>query len=93
MIRLIHEYEATRPLQHPVGMTGAPIGTKQLLASPADWISPPGKSWLTDPPANGGTKVILVDNDHSWSTTTTATLGTTIRIGFGRTCSAATSLS
>ena len=64
MIRLIHEYEATRPLQHPVGMTGAPIGTKQLLASPADWISPPGKSWLSDPPANDGTKVILVDNDH-----------------------------
>ena len=64
MIRLIHEYEATRPLQHPVGMTGAPIGTKQLLASPAEWISPPGKSWLSDPPANDGTKVILVANDH-----------------------------
>ena len=64
MIRFIHEYEATRPKQHLVGMTGAPIGTKQLLASPADWISPPGKSWLTDPPANDGTKVILVDNDH-----------------------------
>ena len=93
MIRFIHEYEATRPQQHPVGMTGAPIRTAELMASPADWISPPGKSWLTDPPANGGTKVILVDNDHSWSTTTTATLGTTIRIGFGRTCSAATSLS
>ena len=64
MICFIHEYEATRPQQHPVGMTGAPIGTKQLLAGPADWISPPGKEWLTNPPANDGKKVVLVDTDH-----------------------------
>ena len=64
MIRFVKTYEATRPKQHPVGMTGAPIGTKDLMASPADWISPPGKDWLTDPPANDGKKVILVDNDH-----------------------------
>jgi len=60
----IKEYESTWPMQHPVGMTGAPIGAKELLASPADWISPPGKPWLTAPPPNDGTKVILVDTDH-----------------------------
>ena len=64
MIRLIQKYEASRGKQHPVGMTGAPIGTKPLLASAADWISPPGKSWLTDPSANDGKKVVLVDTDH-----------------------------
>jgi hypothetical protein len=45
-------------------MTGAPIGDGELMASPADWISPPGKRWLTDPPPNDGAKVILVDTDH-----------------------------
>ena len=65
MIQVIKTYEATRPKQHPVGMTGAPIGLKQLLASPADWISPPGRDWLIDPPANDGRKVVLVDSDHS----------------------------
>ena len=64
MIRFVKQFESTRPQQHPVGMTGAPIGAAELMASPADWISPPGKSWLIDPPANDGTKVILVDNDH-----------------------------
>jgi hypothetical protein len=64
MIRRIKSYEATRPKQHPVGMTGAPINAPELLDSPADWISPPGKPWLVDPPANDGAKVILVDTDH-----------------------------
>ncbi len=65
MIRFIKQYESTRGLErHSVGMTGAPIGTRELMASPADWISPPGKPWLTDPPPNDGTKVILVDTDH-----------------------------
>ena len=63
MIRFVKQFESTRLQQHPVGMTGAPIGTAALMASPADWISPPGKTWLTDPPANEGMKVILVDND------------------------------
>jgi hypothetical protein len=43
-----------------------------LWASPAEWISPgfddgvvPGDSrWLSDPPANDGSKVVLSDNDH-----------------------------
>ncbi len=64
MIRFIKQYEAARAKQHPVGMTGAPIRAKPLLAGPADWISPPGKTWLLDPPVNSGKKVILVDTDH-----------------------------
>jgi hypothetical protein len=64
MIRFLKHYESTRSKQHPVGMTGAPISMPELLASPADWLSPPGKRWLTDPPANDGKKVILVDTDH-----------------------------
>lgn len=66
MIRYVHKVEAGRPLRHPVGMTGAPITTETLLASPADWISPfdNGKEWFIDPPANAGKKVVLLDNDH-----------------------------
>jgi len=64
MIRFIRTVEAKRPKQHLIGMTGAPIGTKELLASPADWISPPGKQWLTHPPAGDGRKIVVVDTDH-----------------------------
>jgi len=64
MIRFIKQVESTRAQQHPVGMTGAPIGTRELMASPADWISPPGRQWLAEPPANDGTKAIIVDTDH-----------------------------
>jgi hypothetical protein len=43
-----------------------------LWAGPAEWVSPgmddaavPGESrWLSDPPANDGTKVVISDNDH-----------------------------
>ena len=64
MIRFIKEYEATKPKQHPVGMTSSPINNPSLFASPADWISPNGKSYLNDPPDTKGSKVIIVDNDH-----------------------------
>lgn len=64
MIRFVKQAESKRAQQHPVGMTGAPIGTPELMASPADWISPLGRQWLIDPPVNDGTKVILVDTDH-----------------------------
>lgn len=64
MIRYIKERERMRPMQHPVGMTGAPIKTETLMASPADWISPPGRMWLDSPPVNDGKKVILADTDH-----------------------------
>ncbi|UCD52436.1 MAG: hypothetical protein JSW27_07325, partial [Phycisphaerales bacterium] len=64
MMRFIREYEASKPKQHPVGMTGSPINNPELFASPADWISPRGKGYLDDPPDTAGQKVIIVDNDH-----------------------------
>jgi len=64
MIGWIRKVEAARAMQHPVGMTGAPIGAKDLRAGPADWISPPGKKYLTDPPPADGRKVVIVDSDH-----------------------------
>ena len=61
---------------HPIGMTYLfPVAdlsrsNEPLWNSPADWISPgfddtlgEGR-WLTDPPANDGNKVVLLDTDH-----------------------------
>ncbi|MES9991499.1 MAG: Ig-like domain-containing protein, partial [Candidatus Thiodiazotropha sp.] len=64
MIDFIRTYEATKPKQHPIGMTAIwPGGTNQeLLASPADWISLNGS--LDNPPVADGAKVILADTDH-----------------------------
>jgi hypothetical protein len=64
MIRFIREYEASKPKQHLIGMTGTPIDTPDLLASPANWISPKGRRWLLDPPAADGAKIVVVDTDH-----------------------------
>lgn len=76
MIRFIHNYEATKPKQHPVGMTSFDINpeeagregaTESLLLSPADWISPcnDGKAnYATSPPPASGKKVVLSDTDH-----------------------------
>lgn len=64
MIRFAREYEAGKPKQHLIGMTGAPIKTPDLAASPADWISPPGKTWLDNPPVADGEKIVVVDTDH-----------------------------
>jgi hypothetical protein len=61
---------------HPIGMTYLfPVedlskSNDPLWHSPADWISPgfddtlgEGR-WLTDPPPNDGSKVVLLDTDH-----------------------------
>ena len=73
MIDLIHEYQRTRPKQHPVGMTfqygeGAKRGTDDnLFRSPADWISPRGgRDAKTDPLVADGKKVLINDTDHIW---------------------------
>jgi len=65
MINVIKDYEATKPKQHPVGMTVEfPDGNNdELFASPADWISP---NDYADPPPAGGSKVIISDTDHIW---------------------------
>lgn len=69
MIRLIKEYEKTKPLQHPVGMTFQYKGgqNQTLFDSPADWISPNADGGYRDNPrAASGAKVIVTDTDHLW---------------------------
>jgi hypothetical protein len=68
VVKTIHDYERTKPKQHPVGITGH--GAERLdsmLASPADWISP-GRAdgFGEEPPAWDGQKVSLLDTDHIW---------------------------
>jgi hypothetical protein len=69
MIRAIKRCEATKPKQHPVGMTFQYKGgsNQTLLDSPADWISPnPEGGYRDNPPAAAGNKVIITDTDHLW---------------------------
>lgn len=62
MIRFVKEYEATKPKQHPVGITAFDSGGEgsmvALWASPADWISPQNDGASGDyqdaPPAADG---------------------------------------
>lgn len=65
IIRYVKATEATRALQHPVGMTAEyPDGSnRSLFASPADWVSPSGPA--NAPPVADGEKVILWDTDHT----------------------------
>ncbi len=67
LIDYIKAYEAGKPKQHPVGMTGRyEWALSDLLDSHADWISPGGGAFQWDPPANDGQKVIINDTDHLW---------------------------
>jgi len=65
VIDLVHSHEATKPKQHPVGMT-VPYGgvdNTQLFASNAEWVSPnQDYQDLTVP--TPPTKVIVTDTDH-----------------------------
>ncbi len=64
MIDFIRQYEATKPKQHPIGMTVEYPGgnNDELFASAADWISLNGD--INNPPVADGSKVILADTDH-----------------------------
>ncbi len=64
MIQTIKTYEATKPKQHPVGMTVPyPCGNNtSLYNSNADWVSPNGD--LNNPPVATGNEVIVADTDH-----------------------------
>jgi hypothetical protein len=68
MIDFVKTVEAQRGgLRHPVGMTFQHRGgdNAALYASAADWISPYGPEYMSDPPTAGpGGKVILSDTDH-----------------------------
>ena len=69
MIEFIKRCEATRPKQHPVGMTVEykDGSNARLFSSPADWISPNGEDgYGSDPPVATGRKVVLNDTDHSF---------------------------
>ena len=71
MIGFIKRCEATKPKQHPVGMTSIGYGVddlERLLKSPADWISPNPDhfNYKTNPPPADGTKIIIPDTDHLW---------------------------
>ena len=75
-IRLIQRYEASKPKQHPVGMTAVfnilngtwATDNRVLLQSPAYWISPGLDPYKDNPPAADGTKIIIADVDHIWPT-------------------------
>jgi len=66
LIDFIHEYESTKPQQHPVGMThfGGKNSNEPFFESPADWISPGSGTYYKNPPAADGRKVIIADSDH-----------------------------
>lgn len=69
MIQFARQYEATKPKQHPVGMTYQyPGGSNStLFNSAAEWIAPGSESsalYDSNPPANNGSKVIFNDTDH-----------------------------
>ncbi len=54
---------------HPAGLTSCFPGgdNRDLLSSPADWASPNRHGgWMRTPPANDGSKVVLLDSDHLW---------------------------
>ena len=64
MIDFVRSYEATKPKQHPIGMTVPwPNGVNSdVLNSPADWVSMNGD--INNPVVADGGKVSLLDTDH-----------------------------
>lgn len=63
VIHYVKQYEATKPKQHPVGMTFQWKGglDSTLYNSAADWVSPQSRF-----PVGDGAKVIINDTDHSY---------------------------
>jgi hypothetical protein len=67
LIKLIKEYESSKPKQHPVGMTALMDNDNDALyTSEAEWVSPSTGSpeGLRDLPPADGRKVSLLDSDH-----------------------------
>jgi len=66
MIDLVKREQRRRGNVHPVGMTFQHAHGRNgtLYRSRADWISPFGLEYLSDPPPANGAKVVLSDTDH-----------------------------
>jgi hypothetical protein len=63
MIDYVRSYEATKPKQHPIGMTVPwPGSNGDVQSSPADWVSMNGD--VNNPVVADGKKVSLSDTDH-----------------------------
>ncbi len=81
MVHYVNECQASKPKQHPVGMTNLIAyseATKTdsndaLFAGPANWVSPgltiwgPGDHYSFNPPATDGKRVVILDTDHTWN--------------------------
>lgn len=81
MTDYVNEYQATRPRQHPVGITNLiAYGEKPkieannaLLGGPANWVSPGSTIFnvndplSSNPPVTEGAKVVILDTDHTWN--------------------------
>ena len=62
VISFVKQYEATKPKQHPVGLTFYGHGSDlTLYKSAADWVSPGSRVPISD-----GSKVTINDTDHSY---------------------------
>jgi hypothetical protein len=72
-VRFVHDYEAGKAKQHPVGITFPNRGgatNQTLFDSSADWVSPNSGSadeaYKSAPSAKNVAKVIVNDTDHLW---------------------------
>lgn len=69
IIRLIHDYEKTKPKQHLVWMNfySDKLSNACLFDGPADIVSPHRKHTnYREPPPAKGDKVVVLDTDHLW---------------------------
>ncbi|TKB62394.1 MAG: hypothetical protein E8D49_01425 [Nitrospira sp.] len=72
IINVIKTYEAGKPKQHLVGMTGAEkLSNSLLMTNPGDWTSfaattynSPTDHYSSNPPATDGTRISILDTDH-----------------------------
>ncbi len=66
VVDTVHKMEDAKGARHPVGLTAGSETMEEMLASPADWISPTGPRFQWDPPVWNESKVSVNDTDHLW---------------------------
>jgi hypothetical protein len=66
LVRYVKAVQRANGGRRPVGITYPHPGSSNdaLSKTPADWISPWSPAYMSDPPAAGGSKVIVSDTDH-----------------------------